>query len=133
MAKMVTYIQAQLPVFLRVSRFWDHLKTRRMLGISHSLSEQLNQKIMQFVLRCPACLKLGVNISKEEFLATPHEMEHTTTMKFTSDGNFQMNQFKKSNGTDTRDLIGEQGYSASRGELDKLDSVKTKSEVRTLS
>lgn len=68
-------------------------------------------------LRCPACPEIGVNVDAEDVTKTPDDLKHTVEQRFTSDGNFQLNQYMKRREDDDHSFWEGNGYFPSQAVL----------------
>jgi hypothetical protein len=98
-----THFLDQYPIqpFLRASRVWNYLQTRRMMGVTHGISTYFTSRTEHDLrLSCPACPEEDVNISSLEIMAIPSELRHLAQQNLTCDGNFHLNQFRKTQDPD---------------------------------
>lgn len=70
-----------------------------MSGVSVNIPAHYPNRLRSsMICLCPSCTKVGINISRSEIQNTPEELCHTIQLRYTSDGNFQLNQFWKCSG-----------------------------------
>lgn len=104
-----------------VSRVWEFMRVRRHSGMNLGLDEEFPYRgCNPLTIRCPACPEVGVNMAADGVLASRDQLPHTCQRRITTDGNFQLNMFRKRNSTTNDSLWGGDGYSPSQSELEAM-------------
>ncbi|KAJ7488488.1 hypothetical protein B0H11DRAFT_1912979 [Mycena galericulata] len=83
--------------FIRASRLWAMLTTKKRMGQMHRIDDVLPYRPKgNLVLYCPACPEPGFNMDKKMPRQLPPELRHLNQERLTEDGNFHCNKAKKS-------------------------------------
>ncbi|KAJ7449748.1 hypothetical protein B0H11DRAFT_1743513, partial [Mycena galericulata] len=81
--------------FIRCSRMWSFLTTRKRLGQEHGINKFLPYRPPgNMMLYCPSCPEPGFNMDKR-LLALPSHLRHLNQERQTADGNFHCNKSTK--------------------------------------
>ncbi|KAJ6623247.1 hypothetical protein B0H10DRAFT_1786787 [Mycena sp. CBHHK59/15] len=82
--------------FLFACRIWRYLTLQQRTGQAHGIDKFVpHRRAASLALRCPACLEVGFNMTREEMANAAEEERHKYTLYLSADGNFKLQRKKK--------------------------------------
>lgn len=119
-----------------MTRIWEYLTTRAATGNGYSMKDSYpSRSAGEMKIHCACCIELDVNITSEEIANTPQEIHHVNDIRYTADGNFQLNQYMKAgkdDDNDPKDLWdGERYFPSSESMRTALGQAAASTEVRS--